>query len=343
MIDFFRGLKSKYNVVNHGSGVYFTTDTYEIIHQGKSYSGISGQVVKDITLDTKSLCITYYDGTTQTLDLPDTTEQLINSLTDEINRSVTKDEELANSISTLTQNLDSQVQGPLAELTTQVSTINQNLSAKLERSDVEALISPIQTTVSSNQSNISTAQNNIGELQTAVSLHTQDIADLTTNLNTTKSDVSNNTADISNLKSTTQEINNTIAEHDLSLQAHSQAISDLAYEQGVVDPNDCYAWYTRDQGLTITMKASYNLVGDYCILNVRDCMLCQGWLDLYYSLPVQVVNSASMIVSNTSNLSQLMYVETVILDKNHVLHLKRVDGQGQASGKINFTITYKYK
>ena len=123
-------------------------------------------------------------------------------------------------------------------------------------------------------------------------------------------------------------VSTTVTQHDSKISAHTSELANIAYEQGVVAAQDSHAWYTQNDGLTITMQACYNLIGDYCILNVRDCMLCQGWVDLYYSLPVQVLNNASIIVSNTSNFSQLIYVETTILEGNHVLHLKRVDGQG---------------
>lgn len=40
MIKFFRGLRSLYDVTTHGQGIYFTTDTLEIIHNNQSYSGL---------------------------------------------------------------------------------------------------------------------------------------------------------------------------------------------------------------------------------------------------------------------------------------------------------------
>lgn len=37
MIKFYRGLRHLYNINLHGDGIYFTTDTFEIIHNGESY------------------------------------------------------------------------------------------------------------------------------------------------------------------------------------------------------------------------------------------------------------------------------------------------------------------
>jgi hypothetical protein len=40
MIKFFRGLRASYDVTTHGAGIYFATDTFEIIHNNASYSGL---------------------------------------------------------------------------------------------------------------------------------------------------------------------------------------------------------------------------------------------------------------------------------------------------------------
>lgn len=39
IVQHFRGLKEHYNKVSHGQGIYFATDTKEIILNGESYSG----------------------------------------------------------------------------------------------------------------------------------------------------------------------------------------------------------------------------------------------------------------------------------------------------------------
>lgn len=39
MIKFYRGPKKSYNVIDHGEGIYFATDTKEIIHNGLSFLG----------------------------------------------------------------------------------------------------------------------------------------------------------------------------------------------------------------------------------------------------------------------------------------------------------------
>lgn len=69
MIKFYKGLKSLYSLDLYGSGIYFATDTLEIIHNGKSYSGVQNKVVKDITWSEGSIIITYSDNTTTTLEI----------------------------------------------------------------------------------------------------------------------------------------------------------------------------------------------------------------------------------------------------------------------------------
>ena len=71
MIKFFRGLRSLYNVGTHGQGIYFATDTCEIIHNNKSYSGLlqESKSVQDIALEEGVMLITYTDGNTQQIDI----------------------------------------------------------------------------------------------------------------------------------------------------------------------------------------------------------------------------------------------------------------------------------
>lgn len=71
MIKFYRGLKNRYDKSNHGSGIYFATDTLEIIHDGSSYSGLVevGKTVTDVSLVDGKLTITYSDNTTSEVEI----------------------------------------------------------------------------------------------------------------------------------------------------------------------------------------------------------------------------------------------------------------------------------
>lgn len=46
MVEHFRGPKALYNIASHGQGIYFTTDTNEIILNGVSYSGEGSEAFK---------------------------------------------------------------------------------------------------------------------------------------------------------------------------------------------------------------------------------------------------------------------------------------------------------
>lgn len=70
MIKFYRGLRNLYTD-SHKPGIYFATDTGEILHDGKSYSGLLevGKSVQDITLVNGVMTITYTDTTTTTVEV----------------------------------------------------------------------------------------------------------------------------------------------------------------------------------------------------------------------------------------------------------------------------------
>jgi hypothetical protein len=71
MIKFFRGLKAAYVEATHSAGIYFATDTGEILHGGKSYSGLLevGKSVEDISLVNGVMTITYTDASTTEIEV----------------------------------------------------------------------------------------------------------------------------------------------------------------------------------------------------------------------------------------------------------------------------------
>lgn len=73
-LKFYRGLKANY-VANttHKDGIYFATDTNEILMNGKAYTGAlaSGKVVTNVSLSTdkSKLMVTYSDATTTEIEV----------------------------------------------------------------------------------------------------------------------------------------------------------------------------------------------------------------------------------------------------------------------------------
>lgn len=58
MIKFYRGLKASYVQATHGEGIYFATDTAEILVNGVSY-GVDQEKVKDVSFDSTKNVLTF--------------------------------------------------------------------------------------------------------------------------------------------------------------------------------------------------------------------------------------------------------------------------------------------
>ena len=71
MLKFYKGPISSYNSTTHGDGLYLTTDTYEIIYDGKSYSR-KGKIINsviDLSAEEDGLHVTYMNGTSEVLPI----------------------------------------------------------------------------------------------------------------------------------------------------------------------------------------------------------------------------------------------------------------------------------
>lgn len=71
-VKFYRGLKEKYNESTHLDGIYFATDTFEIIVNNKTYGGTKSATVSEISYDEPShkFTIVKGDGSSAELSLP---------------------------------------------------------------------------------------------------------------------------------------------------------------------------------------------------------------------------------------------------------------------------------
>jgi hypothetical protein len=71
-VKFYRGLKEKYNESTHLDGIYFATDTFEIIVNNKTYGGTKSAAVSEISYDEPShkFTIVKGDGSSVELSLP---------------------------------------------------------------------------------------------------------------------------------------------------------------------------------------------------------------------------------------------------------------------------------
>lgn len=71
-VKFYRGLKEKYNESTHLDGIYFATDTFEIIVNNKTYGGTKSATVSEISYDEPyhKFTIVKGDGSSVELSLP---------------------------------------------------------------------------------------------------------------------------------------------------------------------------------------------------------------------------------------------------------------------------------
>lgn len=71
-VKFYRGLKERYNESTHLDGIYFATDTFEIIVNNKTYGGTKSATVSEISYDEPSHKFTIIkgDGSSVELSLP---------------------------------------------------------------------------------------------------------------------------------------------------------------------------------------------------------------------------------------------------------------------------------
>ena len=81
LVQYFRGPRSLYNPKAHGSGIYFATDTHEILHNGVSYSGSYSS--EDLPINIANL-IQQVDANTQKLE----SLTLDGSIKDQINSAI---------------------------------------------------------------------------------------------------------------------------------------------------------------------------------------------------------------------------------------------------------------
>lgn len=50
-LKFYKGVKEKYNLSTHGTGIFFATDTSEIIHNGIAYGVQEGYATQNFVLE----------------------------------------------------------------------------------------------------------------------------------------------------------------------------------------------------------------------------------------------------------------------------------------------------
>ena len=124
--------------------------------------------------------------------------------------------------------------------------------------------------------------------------------------------------------------------YDAKLTTEFDVASAVRGEVGTIGEN--YAWYTDpSQGYSLT--GNYSLIGNYCILH-GTAPLIAGWERVYYSIPVNAIESSATIALCGSN---TYTVATGTQNNISVLEIKQLGSSSMASGSIKFTLIYKYQ
>lgn len=72
-VNFYRGLKEKYVQETHADGIYFATDTFEILMNGSSFGGGG---IEDVQFSEGKLLFTFRDGTNMEVPITEATQSL---------------------------------------------------------------------------------------------------------------------------------------------------------------------------------------------------------------------------------------------------------------------------
>jgi len=171
---FYRGPKSSYDVSQHGNGIYFCTDTYEIFMNNHSYGG--GKV-QDVTLNsTNNNCLTihYTSGDTTDVALAKASKVLDGLMSKE---DKVKLDSLSGTIDLSGYYTKSQVDGAISEVKTeleatdtdlqeQVTTVTNQLNNKVDKVEGSGLISDTDLNqIRTNKSNIESLQTSVEDKQ----------------------------------------------------------------------------------------------------------------------------------------------------------------------------------
>ena len=222
---------------------------------------------------------------------------------------------------------------------------------------VKTVISAQSEKILANTTDIQNVSSKVSSVSGNIYLHDIEINNINSKLRIYDTSILNNENNIIEVNNTISDISTQLSYTDGRITTTEELINthhdiltlDIAYERGIMDPADCYAWYTQEQGLTgYTMHASYNLIGDYCTLSVTDLHLRSGWVSMFYSLPVAALNTATILVQTTGNIQTIVCTTEFRTESGKtypVMHLHKQGGTNQPleESVVSFTLVYKYK
>lgn len=148
-LQYFRGLKSLYNKKTHGNGIYFATDTQEIIHNGLVFSGVIPAELEAIKNKA--------DNALELIGAENVKTQIDNALNDFAVK-ITDD----GTVNTLKELVDYIAENDVAQLILDVDTANKTIA------DHESRLKMVETKQSDLSSQITKNANAIAELHNEI-------------------------------------------------------------------------------------------------------------------------------------------------------------------------------
>ena len=148
-LQYFRGLKSLYNKKTHGNGIYFATDTQEIIHNGLVFSGVIPAELEAIKNKAENALVLIGTENVQT--------QINNALNDFASK-ISDD----GTVNTLKELVDYIAENDVTQLIVDVDNANKKIA------DHESRLNMISTVQSELSSKIDKNANDIAELHNEI-------------------------------------------------------------------------------------------------------------------------------------------------------------------------------
>lgn len=170
LVNFYRGLREKYNPDTHKDGLYFSTDTLEIILNGSSFGG----GLTNVEFSEGRLIFSFANGTVKEVPIDEATQDLpglLSALDKQKLDNLPTGTEITEDISGLEEKVgtndysgsnylegETNLTDAVKELDTQLKTANDSLSQSIEQLDQEAIkevqLDGVAITPSDNKVNI---------------------------------------------------------------------------------------------------------------------------------------------------------------------------------------------
>lgn len=169
LVNFYRGLREKYSPDTHKDGLYFSTDTLEIILNGSSFGGLT-----NVEFSEGKLIFSFANGTVKEVPIDEATQDLpglLSALDKQKLDNLPTGTEITEDISGLEEKVgtndysgsnylegETNLTDAVKELDTQLKTANDSLSQSIEQLDQEAIkevqLDGVTITPSDNKVNI---------------------------------------------------------------------------------------------------------------------------------------------------------------------------------------------